>query len=46
MLAILRQFKGIPLLQMKELDVNDALKVAETLTEAGLPLLAIIFRRF
>jgi len=46
MLAILRQFKVIPLLQMKELDVNDALKVAETLTEAGLPLLEIIFRRF
>ena len=46
MLAILRQFKVIPLLQYKELDINDALKIAETLTDAGLPILEIIFRRF
>jgi len=46
MLANLRQFRIIPLLQVKELDVKDALKVAETLSDAGLPVLEIIFRRF
>ncbi|MBN2640523.1 MAG: bifunctional 4-hydroxy-2-oxoglutarate aldolase/2-dehydro-3-deoxy-phosphogluconate aldolase [Victivallales bacterium] len=46
MLSHLRQFKIIPLLKMKNLDVNDALNVAEALCDAGLPALEIVFRRF
>lgn len=46
MLANLRQFRIIPILKVKNLEVDDALRVTEALIEAGLPLLEIVFRRF
>ncbi len=46
MLSDLRQYKIVPLLKMKNLDVDDALRIAEVLSEAGLPIMEIVFRRF
>ncbi len=41
----IRQYRVIPLLKMKNLEVDDALHVAEALINGGLPVLEIIFRR-
>ncbi|MDD3119350.1 MAG: hypothetical protein PHQ27_09240 [Victivallales bacterium] len=41
----IRQYKVIPLLKMKTLDVDDVLHVAEALSSAGLPVMEIVFRR-
>ena len=41
----IRQFKVIPLLKMKTLEVDDALHVAEALMNGGLPVLEVVFRR-
>lgn len=46
MLANLRQYRIIPLLKVKNLEVDDALRVTDALLKGGLPLLEIVFRRF
>lgn len=46
MFASLRPFRIVPLLKVKSIEVDDAVKVAEVLIEAGLPVLEVMFRRF
>ena len=41
----IRHYKVIPLLKMKNLEVDDALHVAEALLSAGLPVMEVLFRR-
>jgi 2-dehydro-3-deoxyphosphogluconate aldolase/(4S)-4-hydroxy-2-oxoglutarate aldolase len=46
MLASLRQFRIIPAVKVKNLEVDDALKLAGALAKSGLPVMEIMFRRF
>lgn len=45
MFTALGRYKVIPLLKIKDIDSNDALKVCEALIKGGLPVMAIAFRR-
>lgn len=41
----LRQFRIIPMVKVKTLEVDDALAIAEALIKGGLPIMEIMFRR-
>jgi 2-dehydro-3-deoxyphosphogluconate aldolase/(4S)-4-hydroxy-2-oxoglutarate aldolase len=45
MFAALSKFKVVPLVKVKALEADDALKVAEALIKAGLPAMELMFRR-
>lgn len=45
MFSCLGRFKIVPLLKIKEISIDDALKAAEALIAGGLPVMEITFRR-
>lgn len=45
MFSALRKFRVLPFLKYKDIGLDDALRVAEILSEAGLPAMELVFRR-
>jgi len=46
MFASLGKYKIVPLLKIKDIEIADALKVAEALIKGGVPVMEITFRRY
>ncbi|OGV31258.1 MAG: hypothetical protein A2020_01390 [Lentisphaerae bacterium GWF2_45_14] len=46
MFSALCKFKVVPLVKVKDLDVEDALHIAEALSAGGLPVMELSFRRY